>query len=301
MSLSAKFAAALIRAVTYSRRKRHLSMSETVRLKEYSRAPRGVTVTETLFGQTRAKIFRPKNNDRSSAPLLFIHGGGASQGLGKMYAKFAARLAKVCKTEVVAADYIPDAGRRFPSLHDEIFAFYSSFAADTRFFYAAGDSFGANLLLSSMLAAREQGIPLPLKAAVISPYLDLSASGDSYLKNAYLDPVYSLTRRERIEDGERFIRRKSAYCGDTDPTDPGLSPVFNDFRKFPPMLIQVGEYETSLSDSEMLAEKLKAAECKHILDVYPEMWHDFQILTPFLPESRAALRQLGEFFSDKLP
>ena len=48
-----------------------------------------------------------------------------------------------------------------------------------------------------------------------------------------------------------------SYIGEADPADPYLSPLFGDFSGFPPMLMQVGDYEVLLSDTLSVSEKLK--------------------------------------------
>ena len=67
----------------------------------------------------------------------------------------------------------------------------------------------------------------------------MTASGKSYTERAELDPTITL-------DYIRAVR--GAYARDQELTSPMLSPLFGDFRGFPPTLIQAGSNELLLSD-----------------------------------------------------
>ena len=51
---------------------------------------------------------------------------------------------------------------------------------------------------------------------------------------------------------------REAYAPGADYSRPEFSPLFGDFSAFPPALIQVGTHEILYSDSERLAERMKA-------------------------------------------
>ena len=150
-----------------------------------------------------------------------------------------------------------------------------------------GDSYGANLALSCMLRARDNGVPLPAACVCVSPFADMSASGDSYLANCRRDPIYGLTAFQSKKHAHR-LRRISSYCGDKDLKEPYLSPCFGDYSHFPPLLVQTGGAETSASDAFFIAEAAARAGVPCRLRVFDGMWHDFQYLFPFLKESKAA-------------
>ena len=88
----------------------------------------------------------------------------------------------------------------------------------------------------------------------------------------------------------------NSYIGGADPKNPLISPAFGDFTGFPPMLIQVGENEMLLSDSEIVAEKAKAAGVKVRLSKYEGMFHVFQMGAKIMPESAHAWAEVGKFF-----
>ena len=60
-------------------------------------------------------------------------------------------------------------------------------------------------------------------------------------------------------------------------------------------MIQVGDDEILLSDSTRFADKLKTAGIEVELEVFPEMWHVFQLFVGKMPESKAAIRKIGAY------
>ena len=220
--------------------------------------------------------------------ILHFHGGGRTAPLNNFYRKTAARLARLTGAAVISVDY-PTGDYFYPVMHDYCFSAYRAF---TDLFPIAqtilvGDSYGANLALSCMLRARDASLPLPAACVLISPFADMSASGDSYFENRRRDPVYGLTIFQSDKQAEK-LRRIPAYCGNTPLKTPYLSPCFGDFTAFPPLLIQTGGAETSASDAFFIAEAAARAGVPCRLRVFDGMWHDFQYLFPLLKESKAA-------------
>ena len=85
------------------------------------------------------------------------------------------------------------------------------------------------------------------------------------------------------------------YCPNEDVRNPLLSPVFANVAGLPPTLIHVGDDEILLSDSTRFADKLETAGIDVQLEVFPEMWHVFQLFVGTMPESKAAVRKIGAY------
>ncbi len=135
---------------------------------------------------------------------------------------------------------------------------------------------------------RDHGMPVPCGIVAMSPWTDLTASGESYETNYEKDPLFGNTRESIIYLDD--------YAGTHDKREPYLSPLFGDFREFPPMLIQVGSLEMLLSDSVSVAEKARGQGIKVRLSVYEGMFHVFQMAYLNIPESKKAWAEVGKFF-----
>src|SRR5207244_3483185 len=135
------------------------------------------------------------------------------------------------------------------------------------------------------------GQPMPAAAVLISPWLDLTLSGESMTTRAQLDPIVA---REGLQDAIK------QYIDGKDAKDPLISPVYSDMKGLPPLLIHVGDHELMLSDSTRLAERATAAGVEVKLDVWPEMWHIWHSWASELPEGQQAIDQIGEYMRQKL-
>lgn len=146
--------------------------------------------------------------------------------------------------------------------------------------------------MATLLSLREAGDDLPGAAVLLSPWLDLTASGESAISRATLDPWF------KAADMQVVARR---YCPEGDLHDPLLSPVNADASGLPAMLIQVGDHEILLSDSTRLADNISASGGQVTLQVWPQMWHVFQFFIKMMPESRRAITDIAQFIRSRAP
>ena len=303
MSLGAKITGAIIRLYTYKYRKNHLSLSRSIKFKNKKYAPpKGFDYAVKEFCGTKVEILSPHVPDALCAVVHF-HGGGSTQTMNGMYRRVAEKLSKLSNATVYSIDYRTGEELVYPSVHDECYAAYANLIATDlkgKKIIAVGDSFGANVLLSICLRLRDRRLPLPDAIVSVSCCIDLAATGSSYQKNCYRDPLYSLPKNQSFEEHEKDIRRIIRYIGDTSPYDKYLYPAYAEYTDFPPMLIQCGEAETSESDNDMLYEKARNNGVNVKMTKYYGMWHDFQYLTPFLKESKQAWREIGAFLNSIL-
>ncbi len=150
----------------------------------------------------------------------------------------------------------------------------------------AGDSAGGGLSLAAILALKEKGGSLPAAAVCLSPWADLALTGQSHSIKAKAEVIL---RKETLHEWAL------CYSGESNLTNPLVSPVYGDFHGFPPILIQVGSEEILLDDSLLLAEKAKSAGVDVTLKVWDGMWHVWQALGGMLPENKKTFEELGQF------
>jgi acetyl esterase/lipase len=259
-----------------------------------ARKARHVSIEEATLAGMYAEWYRPQEATEGKV-LLYLHGGAYALGSCDSHRKLVTNIAKACKVNAVMPEYRLAPEHPFPAgLHDCVRAMRNlldqGYAAEN--ILIAGDSAGGALAVASMLQLRHEGLPLPGGAILLSPFLDMTASGESVRTRADQDPWF------RAGDVHVIIRH---YCPDEDIRDPLLSPVFANVAGFPPTLIQVGDDEILLSDSTRFADKLSAAACRVHLEVFPELWHVFQLFVGKMPESRAAIDKIGEHVTNGFP
>jgi acetyl esterase/lipase len=150
-----------------------------------------------------------------------------------------------------------------------------------------GDSAGGNLALVTLLRARDEKLPMPACAIVISPGTDLTFSSASYRRNAEVDPLVPLNALYQVA---------RQYAEADKLAHPHVSPLRGDFRKLPPIKFLVGSTEVLLDDSIKTAELARRAGVKVDLQVWHEMPHVFPLYS-FLPEGKMAMRHMVDFFN----
>jgi monoterpene epsilon-lactone hydrolase len=155
----------------------------------------------------------------------------------------------------------------------------------------AGESAGGGLAVATLLALRGADVPLPSCAYLMSPYVDLTLSGETLAEKREVDPILT-------PDGLRA--RVPDYVGGADASDPNISPIFADLNGLPPLLIQVGSHEVLLSDALRLASRAARSDVPVTLDVTPGVPHVFQAYAGLLDEAGAALDRAADFLNAQL-
>ncbi|MFT4256917.1 MAG: alpha/beta hydrolase [Pseudoxanthomonas sp.] len=231
-----------------------------------------------------------------SRVLLYFHGGGFQVGSLRSHRDLMARLSAAGNCRVLGVEYRLAPEHRFPSqLHDALAAYrwlLEQGIAATRL-ALAGDSAGAGLGLSVLLALRDEGIALPAAAVALSAWTDLTASGGSYETCADSDPIHQ--RRMILAVARNYLGEQG------DAADPLASPLHGDLHGLPPLLLQVGDRETVLDDSRDFAAKARAAGVEVRLDVAEGMIHVYQQFADDLPQARAAIAAIGAFLQAHWP
>ena len=150
----------------------------------------------------------------------------------------------------------------------------------------AGDSAGGGLTAACLLSLRDQDIQPPAAAMMISPWLDMGFTGKSMVANEGHDSSISAVGMPRIRE---------LFLGDVPINDPLASPLDADLEGLPPLLIQVGDEEVLLSDSQRFAEKATDAGVHVDLRVWPEMFHVWHACAGLFQEAADAIDEMVEF------
>ena len=239
-----------------------------------------------LQGMPAAWVRPERGHDRRHV-ILYCHGGGYTSGnLG--YARIlAAKLAGVTGYEVLAFEYRLAPEHPYPApLEDAMKAwdYLMHLGYGARDVVVAGDSAGGNLALVLTMLLREAGRLLPRRLVLLSPWTDMTASGKSYQERRDDDPMLTMDYIQAV---------RGVYAPGQDLSSPKLSPLFGDLRRFPPVLIQAGTNEILLSDSVRLRDRLVQAGTPCRLEVWPDMWHVFQMFP--IKKAAQAMEHIGRF------
>lgn len=249
-------------------------------------APRGTEATRVDAGGVPAEsVTRP-----AALPgrhVLYLHGGGYCLGSPANYRHFSWRIADAVRAPVLTIAYRLAPEHPFPAaLEDALAAYRWLLGRGAKEIIVMGESAGGGLTLALLMRLRDETVPLPAAAVAISPWTDLALTGVSLEENAVTDPMLNTGDLPRLAAG---------YLAGASPRHPYASPLYGDPSGLPPVLTLAGSDEILHDDAVRMAEKLRSANPRSELQVWPRMVHAWPLFAPVMPESRAAITGIGAF------
>jgi acetyl esterase/lipase len=223
--------------------------------------------------------------------MLYLHGGAYVFGSARSHAELVAAIALAAEARVLVPEYRLAPEHPFPAALDDVQATYVALTereADPQRIVVSGDSAGGGLSLALMLRLRSLGRPLPAGAALICPWVDLTATGGSLEANGAYDWMTEA-------DGRPWI---GAYLAGHDPKDPLASPLFADLAGLPPLLVQAGEAELLHDQIALFAARAKEAGIDVRHSVERDMVHNWHSFAGPFPRCRPAIDQIGAFAAE---
>jgi acetyl esterase/lipase len=247
----------------------------------------GVTCSAVDAGGVRAEWVDPPGVGAGAPTLLYFHGGGYGMGSLNTIRALVSQLAVATAARVLSVDYRLAPEHPWPAAVDDAVAAFGwllQWGVEPSTVAFGGDSAGGGLTVAALLAAREQGLPMPAAGVCLSPWADLTLSSPSLDRNAATDPEVN-----RVS----LARWAELYLAGADPRNPLVSPVFGDLRGLPPLLIQAGTAEAIEDDAVRLAMAAQAAGVPVTLELYEDMIHVWHAFAPRLPEAVATIERLS--------
>ena len=235
--------------------------------------PGGIDYLEVEVAGLPALWVVPKGSAEDRV-IFSVHGGGGVSGSIYTHRKLFGHLAKAVGARALLTEY-RQAQHPVP-LEDTTAAYRWLLAqgVDARHIAVVGDSLGGNLSISTLLRPRELGLPAAAALMLLSPWVDLTVSNETFETN---------------RESEAFFYKEvvgalaAVYLGGADPKDPLASPVYADLRGLPPTYIQVGGDETLLGESLQFEENARKAGVDVQVEVFPGQLHTFQMAAETRP------------------
>jgi len=218
--------------------------------------------------------------------FMHIHGGGFTLGAAAWGVPFMLYLVKALNIECYSVEYSLAPKYKFPTQIDECFAFYQGLL-DKGYekIVVGGESAGAHLSLTVTHMIKDKNLPLPAAVVTLSPIGDLGLSLEDLYKTDFMTEMAPVI----VE----------AYAGDADVKNPYISPVYGDFKNYPPLLIQAGGAESLAAEGVRLAEAAAKADVDVLLHVWKDMGHCFAQQFGNYPEADSGMVEIVNFIKDK--
>jgi acetyl esterase/lipase len=246
--------------------------------------PEGVTYPEA---HEVGGLWAVPDSSRHDVHVLYLFGGGYVLGSPASRRKTAGHIAAAGGADVLVPAYRLAPEHPFPGAVDDAAAAYRwllAQGADADRTVIMGDSAGGGLAVSTLLALRSEGTPLPGGCVVLSPWSDLTCAGPSMDSRAGADAM--VTRGSLLEMARWYLAGHDAH-------DPLASPVFADLTGLPPLLALVGGDEALLDDATRLVQGVAAGGADATLFVGSGMQHVWPTWAGAIPEADAAIAMIG--------
>ncbi len=256
---------------------------------------RGIRVRQQVIESVACELHQPPKTSGERV-VLYFHGGGYCVGSPKSHRHVVSQLARETGMRVVVPDYRKSLEHPFPAPIEDALAVYHTLlqrgVKPSNIFFC-GDSAGGNLVLSTMLKLKDDGTPLPAAASCISPWTDLTMSGESILDKASLDYLLSHSLLQQFANHYLATHRH-----ESGPLHHHVSPLYGDLSGLPPLLLQVGSHEVLLDDSIRLLEKAIQSGVNAQLQIWEDMQHVWHYSFALLKDGREAIEAIAHFFDN---
>lgn len=226
--------------------------------------------------------------------LLYFHGGGYCVGSKDTHRPLVSKIAKISGIRALSIDYRLAPEHPYPAAIEDALISYEWLLEKgykPSHILVGGDSAGGGLAMALLLVIKEKKLAQPGAAILLSPWTDLTMSGDSIHTNADVEAMLP------IEEMDRWAEK---YTGNNDPANPHISPLFGDFTGLCPVFIQVGSNEVVLDDSTRLSQKLDAAGVNVQIEIWDGMFHVWQFFWQYLPEGIDAIYSMADYIRNTI-
>ena len=227
--------------------------------------------------------------------FLHVHGGAYILNGGVACVGEALVIALSTKMRALSVDYRMAPRHPYPAAVDDVVTVYQNLLTQrpARSMAMGGSSAGGGMTMSVIQRLIELDVDVPGALFIGTPGSDLSGTGDTFHTNQGVDrniPTY-----EGIIEAAVLL-----YAGELDLKDPRISPIYGDFRSFPPTLLVTGTRDLFLSNTVRTHTKLRQAGAVADILVFEGVSHADYLIEMASPESQLLLAELNRFFAHHL-
>ncbi len=231
----------------------------------------------------------PKSNSTDQV-VLYLHGGAYLYGLSGEYWTMIEEMIHHTKATYIIPDYPLVPEFTATDVHGFVQKVYDWVAEsrDVSKITFLGDSAGAGLVLGFTHTLMIERKKLPKQVIALSPWLDVSLDNPDIAEIENKDPLLS-------SKGLKLVGK--AYAGEWNTKDPRISPIYGNFKGFPPITVFISTYDILYADVEKWRNQISDHDIQISFNVYPKLFHDW-LIVPILKESQLVLKRLGELISE---
>ena len=248
--------------------------------------PNGVSGAMVDAGGVPAEL---QKTDDAESLIIYFHGGGYIGGSIASHRNLTGNLALQTRCRVLSVEYRLAPEHPHPAAVEDAVTSYQwalTQGYEPHNIALAGDSAGGGLTAACLIELRNKQLPMPAAGVLISPWLDMSLSGETMVTNDETDSSIS---------AKSMPRTRELFVSEAQIKDPLASPLEATLSGLPPILIQVGDEEILLSDSQRFYQKATQAGVQAELRVWPEMFHVWHACVGLFEEAKLAIDEISQF------
>ncbi|CAF0989511.1 unnamed protein product [Rotaria sordida] len=237
--------------------------------------------------------YPPKTIQKDSDKiLLYIHSGGYLLGNIHSFSGLECRLSELFNLTILHVEYRLCPEHPLPAAVDDTVAIYRALLHQNispSQLMIMGDSAGGGLALLAVQALINHQLPVPRGVIVLSPFTDLSMSGESYTRNRHTDIS------PQFDKNWYMAQLLGSNCVQLSLDDPRFSPLFGSFEGFPALYINVGTAEKMEDDSRRMWTKAKEAGVNVKFEEGLHMTHIYPMFFLYYPEAQHTLGNINKW------
>ena len=213
------------------------------------------------------EVFESPSDSKSDITLLYFHGSAYIHSFNKYHWKFLIEMAKKTGCALAVPNYLKLPKYTAKISNEVTLNFYEEFTKthDMSKVVIAGDSAGAGLAMIIIQRAIKMGLPIPNKAILISPWVDVTGGNPERNKTDYKVNYEAVSLYG--EAWQKGMKDK----------DPFVSPLYGDMKGFPKTYVWVGGNEVLYDDVLSAYEKMKEAGVDVSLHYEEKDGHDYPL------------------------
>ncbi len=258
----------------------------------FGKLPEGIQVKKEMIGGFKAEWIKPLNA-KPGKLIFYVHGGGYVSGSCNDHRTVVAKVADLTGITNLLFEYRLAPEFPFPyALNDSLEVYRQVLNKGFRpeNILIMGESAGGGLSFALLLTLKQKGISLPKAAVAISPWTDLTLSGESYVSK----------NKKSVAPLDSWKVFSHHYIGDADARNPLISPLYGNLKGFPPLFINSAVDDELFDDGKQFFEKAKVAGVDAKFTEGKGMVHCYPLLSPLFKEAKQAMDEIVEFIKFQL-